>query len=413
MKKFITLALAFVMVLSLTVPALAFTTKELDEEVDVPYILTIKLVEVDEDDFGTLFTLPPSDRGYAKNEVVTAVVTLLSPNKANLIKDGYQKLVLSGDNVRINYRASDVLDNFTHTSLVSTGSQLATNAGLSIFPVGSWGNDKITIDFYGVNAAGTVFNEELFDNTAKFTYACAFSAKVLDDEATMNAKLTKAVEFDANDMLCLGDYDVIKTVGSSTDIYTVLKHANPIGSNFSFASVDNLGTGSDYLFEVHTNSSNGRSVSMSVWYNGFRYAIYVDREDEIAFDARDNLGGILIDGTTTPMQYVTNIEMNSNVAAVRTLYRQVRAIYDEYVVDAFGFDFFLRGNKVDDSTFESVANADDVFVEVAIEPWYAYVEVPPAIQVDPPKTGDAMSIVGFIMIALAGLAVVAVKKVRA
>lgn len=389
MKKFITLALAFALVLGLTVPALAFTTKEPDEEVSVPYEISIKLVEVSEDDFGMLFSLPPSDRGYAKNEIVTAVATLLSPKGSELVTDGYTMVIFGAENVKLetNVGALNSWEVFRSTSLPG-----------GIYPTDYVNGTDNEIAFLFTDSRTPAAEQTAWNTKAKFTMAVAFSGKVTDDDALMYVKLTKNKAFAGTPpTLTIGDFDVVKTVGSNTNIYTVIKKGG------------NVNTLADRYFEIHSGK-NDKSTRMVVYENSIPYEVYVDQNGNIAFAAAVGQG---VQDENNALTYHNSIEVDHPSRNVRNMYKKVKAVYDDYVVDEFGFDFFLRGNVVNDKTFTGIANADDLYEEVAIEPWYAYVEVPPAIQVDPPKTGDAMSIVGFIMIALAGLAVVAVKKVRA
>jgi hypothetical protein len=75
-------------------------------------------------------------------------------------------------------------------------------------------------------------------------------------------------------------------------------------------------------------------------------------------------------------------------------------------------DYFLIGNYVRDSFFEDLESADTVVATVDIEPWTAYVTVPDETEVvvDVPKTGDAVRIMGIVMVALSGVGAVALKK---
>jgi len=61
---------------------------------------------------------------------------------------------------------------------------------------------------------------------------------------------------------------------------------------------------------------------------------------------------------------------------------------------------FRRGNVIGELTIE-------------IQPWQAYVTIPDIEVIDPPKTGDAATLAGFVMIVLAAAGVVVFKKVRA
>jgi hypothetical protein len=53
-----------------------------------------------------------------------------------------------------------------------------------------------------------------------------------------------------------------------------------------------------------------------------------------------------------------------------------------------------------------MVSAHTIIATVDIKPWTAYVTIPdvPDIIVDPPKTGDAASIMGVVMVALSGRA---------
>ena len=106
MKKFLILLLALVLVFGLSVPAMAFTSDD-SEDVDHPYDLSIYLVEYDDNDLFGFVALPESDRGYAKNEIVAAVVELYVPDDEEILFEEYSTLVFGGDNVDL-----DVADNY-------------------------------------------------------------------------------------------------------------------------------------------------------------------------------------------------------------------------------------------------------------------------------------------------------------
>jgi len=98
MKKFLALALALVMALALAVPAMAFTDKGVAEDY-VPS-LGIELVEFENDAFFGIVGAAPSDRGYAKNEIVAFIVTLeIAKDETN---GDYNRLEITGENVSFN-----------------------------------------------------------------------------------------------------------------------------------------------------------------------------------------------------------------------------------------------------------------------------------------------------------------------
>ena len=91
-------------------------------------------------------------------------------------------------------------------------------------------------------------------------------------------------------------------------------------------------------------------------------------------------------------------------------YDAVMDIYEDIVVDVFGMDYFKIGNYLRDSFFEDLVSGDTIIATVDIEPWAAYVTVPAEVVVDPPKTGDAASLMGFVMVALSAAGTFALKR---
>ncbi len=81
-------------------------------------------------------------------------------------------------------------------------------------------------------------------------------------------------------------------------------------------------------------------------------------------------------------------------------YDNIMDVYNDVVVDVFGLDYFLIGNYVRDSFFNKLTSSDTIVATVDIAPCTAYVTVPDNIVVDPPKTGDTASIMGFVMVAM-------------
>jgi hypothetical protein len=95
-------------------------------------------------------------------------------------------------------------------------------------------------------------------------------------------------------------------------------------------------------------------------------------------------------------------------------YASLLAFYEEWFEGKLGFSAYNEGNLLNANVWGTIAAAAiDVSDTVDIEPWTAYVKVPENIVVDPPKTGEAASVTGFITLLLAAAAMVVVKKVRA
>ena len=344
MKKFLTLVLALVMVLAIAAPAMAFTSKE--NSTDSPYDLDIYLVEYDDNGFGTFTMLPPSDRGYAKNEVVAAVAELFVPKGEDVYND-FDFVEISGENVTFN---------------VSEDVVYGTDAP-TLSPVGTDGADGWE---YDVDAGGA----GVLDGKATFKWLVF--AKVTGDDASLTFAL-RGPDADwgtDGDELAIPDY--IVTV--STDGFIVSTDATtPVE-----------------LFEILVDDDD-ETIGLKIkdgtmWYtvvetiNGF---VFVDTDGKVWDDEDDDT------------------------------YEDLMEIFEEEFADEFGFDWDLMGGVVDKGTFEDILGSVDLEVSVDIAPWTAYVTVPDNIVVDPPKTGDAASILGFVMIVLAAAAVVAVRKVRA
>ena len=95
-----------------------------------------------------------------------------------------------------------------------------------------------------------------------------------------------------------------------------------------------------------------------------------------------------------------------------SLYDDIMDIYNDIVEGVFGMDYYFIGNYVRDSFFEDLVSANTIVSTVEIEPYAAYVIVPDTVVANPPKTGDAASILGFGMIVLAGTGVILLRKRR-
>ena len=417
MKKFITLTLVFVMVLAFAMPAMAFTDKVPAETVKVPYELDIYLVEAeDEDEFGmAVYTLPPTDRGYAKNEIICAVAKLYVPKDTSPVEDGYRNFVMIGKNVRLatvdNMLYMKKSTNWTAT-LENQWDYKSTDA--SILDDSKIKYEVNTAKVLGVGTDPTAGVTDGFTNSKDKTYAASFFGKVTGDDAFMAVEFTKGIKFSPGtnpSTLVVGDYIVRATGAAGTDeVFTIYKGKLPADC------VD-----ANALFRVNTAKKNA-SKSLDVYYGG-AYATagaagwwtVSESAGEFVFSA---IGSARIDratGSSWPTATIDrlnkeSVEGDNNAARVHAILADM--INDGAFAD-FGFSWSNIGNVVEKKTFEGIANEDDLYAEVAVLPWYAYVEVPPAIVVDPPKTGDVMSVVGFALIALASLAVVAIRKVRA
>ena len=364
MKKFLTLVLALVLVFGLTVPAMAFTSDDTNDD-SIPYDLSIYLVEYTNDDLFGIATYPESDRGYAKNEIVAAVVELYVPKNENPYTDGYGSLEVTGDNVKFG-----VSDNDFDVKTPTTA------------PDFDWLTDAThPEDGVGIATIGAT------DLAGKNTFKWLIFAKVTDDDASLTVKLVDGTIGDEFE----DDSDDIEMTLDGV-VYNIAKDFTP-------------GDGGTYTITVGLPASGD--------YNGQQIIIYVDK------NYKSKGMEIDLDGTVATLDPValgvnTSGELGWVDGAVLktsgTTYEDVMDLYEDVVVDVFGMDYFLIGHYVRDSYFEDLTSGDTLTATVDIEPWTAYVTVPDNIVVDPPKTGDAASIMGFVMVALSGAGAVALKK---
>ncbi len=354
MKKFLTLMLALMLALGLAAPAMAFTSDNSAEE-DHPYDLDIYLVEYEDNDFFGMTSLPPSDRGYAKNEVVAAVVELYVPKNEIILPEEYGHLVFGGDNVSLhvtdNYNGSSL--KLVTTSNVKEGVNVDTPAALN-------GDGEIVLDV--ISLAG------------KNTFKWLFFAKVTDDDASLYAKL---VDGDGNKKFAENQLQVTL----DGDVYTITK--NNMGTDNGYYQISGAGD----VIKLFVDKKN-KTVGMSIDPSGST------GEFNLGVNTKNELG--IVKGAT--------IVTDGND------YEDVMDVYADVVDDVFGLDYFLIGNYLRDSFFEDLISSATIIATVDIEPWVAHVEIPDEVIVNPPKTGDAASIMGFVMVALAGSGAVALKK---
>lgn len=354
MKKFLSLLLALVLALGLAAPAMAFTSDNNTAE-DHPYDLDIYLVEYEDNDFFGITSLPPSDRGYAKNEIVAAVVELYVPKSETILPSEYGNIVFGGDNVNLkvtdNYNGSSI--KLLTTSNVKEGTNVDTRAALN-------SDGEIVLDV--ISLAG------------KNTFKWLFFAKVTNDNASLYAKLIDGAgnkKFEDNEL----------EVTLDGEVYTITKHN--IGADNGYYQI----SGGGDVIKLFVDKKN-KTVGMSIDPSGST------DEFSLGVNTRGQLG--IVKGAT--------------IVTDGREYEDVMDVYDDVVDDVFGLDYFKIGNYLRDSFFEDLISSATIIATVDIEPWVAHVEIPDEVIVNPPKTGDAASIMGFVMIALSGAGAVALKK---
>lgn len=363
MKRLITLLTVLILMMALALPAMAFTTDSAEKEKKI-YDLKIYLVEYDDNDFFGVASLPPSARGYAKNEVIAFIIELSVPKGENPYPD-YREIDTVGKNVTF-----AVTEN-------SSLSKTTDNVG-PLSPAWYSDNKEMAYTIYA----------NTFDATEKaqvFKVLCF--AKITDDEASITVSLTDGV----SEPYWYAEpfNDIYVTLGGK-DLY-LRKNYN--GSDGGYYTIRD-----DEYNLIHLYiDKNHKTVGMSI-------NLYDDSPDHGEIFLGVNVRGELA---------IVDPDNPATILTEGNLYDDVMKVYDDIVVDLFGLDYLKMGNYLKDSFFEDLVSPDTIVATVDIAPWTAYVAVPDNIVTDPPKTGDAANILGFVMVVLAAAAVVAVKKVRA
>jgi hypothetical protein len=362
MKKFLTLLLALVFVLGLAAPAMAFTSDE-DNDDDTPYELDIYLVDYDDNDLFGYISLPKTDRGYAKNEIVAAVVELYVP-KGEEPADDYGYLEFGGNHVSLDVRDND-------------GGDLMCAGFSDDIDEFDYDNDKDVL-------IRDIDGSDLYNATKNKTYKWLFFAKVTGDDASLYAKMVDGssdAEFEQ------GEGGLTLTLTLSGDVYIITKsYSSSSGGYYSITDEDGN------VIYLYVNKSY-KTVGMAI---------------DLADDNPD--AGPIALGVNTSNKL--GIVEGAKILTSGHVYDDVMDVYEDVCQDVFDLDYYHIGNYLRDSFFEDMESAHTITATVDIKPWSAYVTIPdvPDIIVDPPKTGDAASVMGFVMVALAGGGAVALKK---
>ncbi len=367
MKKLLTLLLVLLLSVGLAVPALAFTSDTSEKE-DHPYDLSIYLVEYEDNDLFGFATLPPSDRGYAKNEIVAAVVELFVPEDEEITTDEYGTLVFGGDNVDL-----DVKDNYNAAGDIDLLDKI--QAGSSIVVESDLNDDEI------------VFHITKLDGD--YTYKWLFFAKVTDDDASLYAKL-----IDGNGVVKPpeSEHQTIDLTLSGVN-YRVRKYGPDPDDNYQYG-IFILSGDYEYAGIYLDVDKDDKTIGMIINPTGGHFekdyfALGVNTKNELGIVDPDNPAKILTEGDD---------------------FDDVMDVYNDVVVDVFGFDYFKIGNYLRYSYFEDLVSGDTIIATVDIKPFTPYVTVPDVVVVDPPKTGDAASIMGVVMVALSFAGTAMLKK---
>ncbi len=373
MKKLIPIVLVLLLFMPLAVPAAAFTGDTRKTVSTEAYKLHIYLVEYEARGMLTEASLPETDRAYAKNEIVAAVAELYVPEDDEITGNDYGKLVFGGENVSLN---------------VADNRDTAGNIDMEI-------NDAVSDDA-DITTFSSLVDDEIVTRINSLpgenTYKWLFFAKVTDDDASLYAKL---IDGDGNEGF--GSDDVMEATLEGTN-YLVWKTTPDQDGDFSYI-IAVIDSGSDYYkSEIRIDvDDTHKSQGMSIDIDGGQGLAYAPAALGV------NTAGKL--GVVDPLN-------KAKILTDGSLYDDIMDIYNGIVEGIFGMDYYFIGNFVRDSFFEDLVSANTIVSTVNIKPYAAYVIVPDTVVANPPKTGDAASILGFGMIALAGAGVLLLRKRR-
>lgn len=407
MKKILTIALIFVMALCAAAPAMAYTTNTSPANGQTLCKLDIYLVEYTGGDRLSMFiSQTPTDRGYAKNEIVAAIGSVTVPANTNVLADGFTSLNFKGTDVNLNVTENNPVGNVNNNRFAL----MHTMPAAANWQDNQWIlNDNILSHVLGSPANTSVFPVSSSSNTYRFLVF----GKVLSDNASLSISLSRRAGFlslltvptqvattaranySASKYLLIGDnYIVFDSVG--TNEYLVF--STPPGG-YAGGTIDQ-----QYLcFRIGRDSRN-RTTQLYMYPNGAQGIEY----RVTALSSIANLM-FIYSGNSTPSSNiilgdrVTNSGLNSSL----------NYFYGDNFENGLGLSAYNEGNYLTDSDWTTISGAGDVSKSVHIQPWTPYVGVPENIVVNPPKTGELANVLGFVMIALAGAAVVLIKKVRA
>ena len=371
MKKLIPIVLVLLLLMPLAAHAAAFTGDTRNTVSTEAYKLHIFLVEYEDKGMLTEASLPETDRGYAKNEIVAAVVELYVPEDDEIKGQDYGKLVFGGENISLN---------------VADNRDTAGNIDMEI-------NDAVSDDA-NITTFSSLIDDEIVTRINSLpgenTYKWLFFAKVTDDDASLYAKL---IDGSGNDGF--GQDDVMEVTLEGTQ-YLIWKTTPNSDGDFSYI-IAVIDSGSDYYkSEIRIDVDDAhKSLGMRIDIDGGQGTAYVPAA--LGVNTAGKLGVI---DPSNPAKVLTD----------GSLYDDIMDIYDDIVEGVFGMDYYFIGNYVRDSFFEDLVSANTIVSTVDIQPYAAYVIVPDTVVVNPPKTGDAASILGFSMIALAGAGVILLRK---
>lgn len=421
MKKLLSLALVLVFALSLAAPALAYT--DVTDAGASPFSIDIYLVDYSSSLglFNSVaLSLPATNRAYGVNEVVAAVASFTVPANTNILSH-YGKVVFSANNVSMAVADNRYVSGGTTVTgftndVVRTVVGTTTANTLSASPFATPAS-AVLVDAEEVELSFDTPGAVLQQSTKAQKYSFLIYGKVLDDDAEMSVELQRGATMAAtstwgtvatrlrakNTAVTVADYQALFTTATNAtfnnfvvlnDDYIVFTSAGN-DTERVYAVTNNAATLSDAkaLLLIEVNAKN--ETTGVVYYDGTNpYRFYMYAGGDVGINRVD--GGLF-----------------APVASDETLYASLLAGF-ERLFDKLDLTLSNRTNIMKHSFWTGKANATNLKETISIDPLaLPYIQVPEVEVTEPPKTGSAASILGFVIIAMAGLAAVVVRKVRA
>lgn len=399
MKKILPIALVLLMAFSVAAPAMAYTTNTSSANGQTRCTLDIYLVEYTGGDRLSMFiSQTPTDRGYAKNEIVAAIGAITVPANVDVLAEGFTS---------IRFKGVDVSLNVTENNPTTTGFEL-----MNTMPVVNWPVNKWTLNDNMLSHDLAPFVGGFPVSSSSATYRFLVFGKVLADNAVLSISLSRragfvnttnplqylatlhAFDFYATKYLPIGDKYIVFNSHASNEYFVF---STPPGG-YTGGAID-----PQYLcFRIDRDARN-RTTRMYMYPNGAAGI-------EFRVSPLSNSGIMFTySGNSTPAANIVIGDQVTNTGLISSL----NYFYRENFEAGLGLSVFYEGNYLTDNDWTTISGAGDVVDSVYIQPWTPYVRVPETIVVSPPKTGELASVLGFVMVALAGAAAVVVKKVHA
>jgi len=378
MKKLLPLVLVLTLLLCPLLPAMAFTADN-NENADNPININLYLVEYDDVDMFGVASLPISDRGYAKNEIIAAVAECIIP-PMDILKDSsframYRYFMLSGEHVDFNIAEN----NITFTDRDDYATLLCGNSFGMQFDA-QFLNDDLLIE---------LFNLQISDKAE--TYRWLFFAKVTGENASLTATLYDGSEVPNSKF---GDRENVKRDGGALRLERTLGDTHFRIFKITEPDVDGL------RYEVQILPREPEDVI-----DGF--IIYVDDDYhstgmELFEETKDARQTVSLGVTPRGELGIVDPENSAVILTSGSLYDEFMDIYNDIVLGKLGLNYFRMGNYVRDSFFENLCSKNTLTKTVEIAPFTPYVTVPQSIVLNPPKTGSGADFAGFALLIFSG-----------